>query len=325
MTIEKLPSGNYRIREMKDGRRVSIVVPYKPTKKDAFELLQDKINGKFSNITFEDACKKYLKAKSNVLSDSTIRGYKSMMRNIPKDFMAKDLSQMNNLTVQAMINDYSASHAPKTTYNVNGFVVGVIGFFCPDLSLRIKLPQKQKKEAYNPTVDDVRALLETAKGTEFYIPIFLASLSLRLSEICALEITDVDFDVNSVTINKALIYTDDNEFIIKPTPKNDASNRTIIIPPELAQAIKEKGYIFKHRPASINRYLARTLPKLGIPYFSIHQMRHFFASYSHTLGYSDAVIQSVGGWSTDHVMKSVYRYAMQEEEAKQAMAQDFSF
>ena len=325
MTIEKLPSGKYRIREVQNGKRVSVTVPFKPTKKDAFFIMQDKLNHKTADITFREACEKYTEIKSHVLSQSTIRGYKAIMRNLPADFMDKDLSEMDNITVQAMINDHSANHAPKTTINVNGFVVGVLKFFNPDISLHIQLPKKQKKQAYFPTVDDVRMLLDYSKGSDYYVPIFLASLSLRLSEICALGISDIDFDTNALTINKALIYTVNREWVIKPTPKTDASNRTIIIPAELANAIQEQGYVFNHRPASINRYLNRTLPKLGIPYFSIHFMRHFFCAYASHLGYSEQVIQNAGGWATPYVMKTVYRYAMQEDEAKQAMAHDFSF
>ena len=172
-------------------------------------------------------------------------------------------------------------------------------------------------------MDDIKKLLEYSYGSDYYIPIFLASLSLRLGEICALTLADLDGD--HLTINKALVYDNHGKYVLKPTPKTDASNRTIILPPELVQAINEKGFIYNHQPNPINKYLTRNLPKMGIPYFSIHQLRHFFASYAHDLGYSDAVIQSIGGWNTDHVMKSVYRYAMDESNAKKAMASDFSF
>lgn len=33
MTIEKLPSGSYRIKQMYNGKRYSITLNYKPTKK----------------------------------------------------------------------------------------------------------------------------------------------------------------------------------------------------------------------------------------------------------------------------------------------------
>jgi integrase len=60
--------------------------------------------------------------------------------------------------------------------------------------------------------------------------------------------------------------------------------------------------------------------KLGIPHFSLHKMRHFFASYMHQLGMSDKQIQEAGGWKTDGIMKTVYQHAMNMDEAKKKMA-----
>lgn len=322
MTIEKLPSGKYRIRQIVNGRRKSVTVPFKPTKKEAFYIMEGRQDNP-SGMSFEDACNEYLKAKNNVLSPSTLRYYETTLRNIPDGFKKQPAEDIDNLVLQSCVNEYAKTHSPKTTANMYGFIRSVLAFFYPDTHICATLPQKPRAKTYRPTVDDIKTLLEYSYGSDYYIPIFLASLSLRLGEICALTLADLDGD--HLTINKALVYDNHGKYVLKPTPKTDASNRTIILPPELVQAINEKGFIYNHQPNSINKYLTRNLPKMGIPYFSIHQLRHFFASYAHDLGYSDAVIQSIGGWNTDHVMKSVYRYAMDESNAKKAMASDFSF
>jgi integrase len=44
-----------------------------------------------------------------------------------------------------------------------------------------------------------------------------------------------------------------------------------------------------------------------------HDLRHYFASYLHDKGFSDAEIMSLGGWKTDHVMKRVYRHAIKDK------------
>ena len=62
----------------------------------------------------------------------------------------------------------------------------------------------------------------------------------------------------------------------------------------------------------------------GLPHFSLHKLRHFFASYMHELGFSDKQIQAAGGWSTDMVMKRVYTHAMEMETAKKDMAQNLA-
>lgn len=319
MKIEKRGS-SYRVRLTENGKTYSVTVPYKPTQKEAWELMQDKINKrKVLDLTFADASEKYVKAKSNVLSPSTIRGYNTIIRSIPEQFMSMDISKITDYDVQNLINDYAEEHEPKSVRNLHGFVSAVIRLFIPSMKFHTTLPQKKRKTAYIPSVEDVKRLIESARDTEYFVALNLASMSLRRSEICALTIDDLDG--NKLTVNKALVPSDDG-YKLKDTPKTDASYRTIVIPDDLAERIRKQGYIFKYQPQAIDQYIRRTLPKLGIPQFSVHKMRHFFASYAHELGYSDATIMSLGGWNSD-VMKRVYRHSMNEEESKNQIAKDF--
>ena len=54
--------------------------------------------------------------------------------------------------------------------------------------------------------------------------------------------------------------------------------------------------------------------QLGIARFPLHKLRHYFASEMSALGVPEADILRLGGWETDHVMKTVYRYSMMEKE-----------
>ena len=48
----------------------------------------------------------------------------------------------------------------------------------------------------------------------------------------------------------------------------------------------------------------------------LHKLRRYFASEMSALGVPEADILKMGGWETDHVMKSVYRHSMMEKEEK---------
>lgn len=323
MNITRLKSGSYRIRQDHNGKTYSVTVPYKPSKREATDLINEKINNSVDKImTFEKAAVQYINAKDNVLSPSTLRGYDSVRRSVPEWFNKQDITEIDTFQVQRLVNEYAASHSPKTVRNLHSFVLAVIRLFIPEVNISTTLPQKVRKEPYAPSKEDISKLFEYTKGSEYYVAFKLAALSLRCSEICALTLDDLDGD--NLTIDKALVPGIDG-LTLKPTPKTDSSNRVIVIPHDLAEYIREQGYIYRQHPNSIDRYLSKTLKKLGIPHFGIHTLRHFFASYAHDLGYSDAVIQSIGGWSSDHIMKSVYRHAMREDEAKKSMAKDFNF
>ncbi len=57
--------------------------------------------------------------------------------------------------------------------------------------------------------EDIRRILEYAKGTEYEIPLILACYGLRRSEICALTTEDINGDILSIT--KAKVQGKNNE------------------------------------------------------------------------------------------------------------------
>ncbi len=314
MKIEKLPSGSYRIRKMYKGKTYTVTFDYKPTQKEAMQAMAeelDKVQEKRLEMTFEVAAKEYIESRKSVISPSTVRGYYGIIRQTPKSFLDMNVHDITAMDVQKEINRYSKDHSPKSVRNYHGFISAVLGVFCPNLKLTTTLPQKRKNEPYIPTNEDIKKILDHAKDTQFEIPIILACYGMRRSEICALRPEDIDGDV--VTINKALVQDENKEWVVKST-KTTASTRSIIIPSELAEKIKKQGYVYDGHPSKISDYLSRTQKKLGIEHFSIHKLRHYFASKMSALNVPEADILKMGGWETDHVMKSVYRHSMMEKE-----------
>ena len=323
MKIEKLPSGSYRVRKMYKGKMYTVIFEGKPTQKEAMLKMAEKLEQVQENhqsMTFRTAADKYIESKRNVLSPSTIRGYNGIVRQISDSFLDESIYDITAVDVQKEINKFTKDHSPKSVYNLHGFISAILGMFCPNLKLNTTLPQKSKNDPYIPSDEDVRKILESARGTEYEIPIILACYGMRRSEICALTPEDIDGDV--VTINKALVQDENKEWIVKQT-KTVESTRKIIIPVEIADKIKDQGYVYNGHPGKISDYLYRTQKKLGIEKFSIHKLRHYFASKMSALNVPEADILKMGGWETDHVMKSVYRHSMmdKEEQAKREAAE----
>lgn len=322
MKIEKLPSGSYRVRKMYKGKTYTLTFEGKPTQKEVMLKMAEKLKNvqeSHQSMTFKAAAEKYIEAKRNVLSPSTIRGYSGMIKQISSKFLDMSLYDVTAMDVQKEINRYAKDHSPKSTYNLHGFISAILGMFCPEVKLTTTLPQKLKNEPYIPSDEDVRKIIEHSKGTPFEIPIALACYGMRRSEICALTTDDIDGDV--VHINKAMVQDENREWVVKTT-KTTSSTRDIIIPAQIADMINKQGYVYKGHPGKISDYLYRTQDKLGIPRFSIHKLRHYFASKMSALNVPEADILKMGGWSSDYVMKSVYRHSMidKEEEAKRNAA-----
>ncbi len=323
MKIEKLPSGSYRIRKTYKGQVYTVVFDCKPTQKEAVQAMAkelDKVQSAKTNMTFQKAAEGYVDMKRNVLSPRTIKEYSEVANRFPAWFCKLPVSDVTQIHINKLINEISKGRSPKTVSNYHGFVSAVLGTFCPNLRISTTLPQKIKSEPYTPSQEDVKRILAEVNGTKYEIPITLACYGMRRSEICALQLEDVDGDI--VHINKALVLNEDKEWVVKTT-KTTESTRDIIIPSNLAEKIQEQGYVYKGHPGSITKGLERIERRLGIPKFPLHKLRHYFASEMSALGVPEADILRMGGWETDHVMKSVYRHSMmdKQEQAKRDAAE----
>lgn len=323
MKIEKLPSGSYRVRKMYKGKTYAVTFDGKPTQKEAMLAMAKKLEEIKENrrpMTFGEAVAGYADMKKNVLSPRTVKEYIEIGNRLPEWFKKITLSDIEQIDINRLINELSKDKSPKTVRNYHGFVSAVLGTYRPGMKICTKLPQKVKNEPYIPSREDIKRILEHAKGTQFEIPIVLACYGLRRSEICALSPEDIEGD--TVHINKAVVLDKNNEWVSKST-KTTASTRDIIIPEAVAKKIQEQGYVYKGHPNSITCYLAKIQKKLEIPHFSIHKLRHYFASQMSALGVPEVDIMKMGGWESDYVMKTVYRHSMmdKEEQAKRDAAE----
>lgn len=319
MKIEMRGPDSYRVRKTVQGKTYTISFDYKPTQKEiqirmAEIMSQDDVA---QRGTFESYATEYIDNRSNVLSPSSIRTYNTIMRRISAKFKARNIYDITQEHVQKEINDLATKLAPKTVRSTHGFIASVLGAIRPQFVLATTLPSLKNKERYCPTTEDIRRILDYAHGTEDSVGLQLGILGLRRGEICALEMSDLKG--NRLTVSKTLVYN--KGWKVKHSPKTDAGNRTIILPDKLVKEINEQGYIYKLSPQKLNDHLGKTLNALNIPKFRFHDLRAYFASYTHTiLGLSDQDIMSMGGWKSDSIMKSAYRRSMQESLEKSMKA-----
>ena len=325
MNIEKRGPNAYRVRETKNGQTYSLTLDHKPTKGEARELLDelqkaDPILADRHGMTFCEAYEGFISAKSSILSPSTVKGYRTAFRGLPAWFTEMELTKIDRTHVQKVVNDFSQDHSPKTVKNQYGLVSAVLHFYgareCP-----VTLPQAHREDVYIPSREDVARLLQVASGSKYEVAIRLGIYGLRRSEILALTIEDLAED-NTLTINKALVEGVGGKVV--KTTKTTNSTRKIKIDPGLADLIRQQGCIYDGGTTRLSMAVATFEEAAGLPHFPLHKLRHFFASYMHELGYSDQDIQEAGGWASGHVMKSVYRHALDKEATMDRMAADLS-
>lgn len=324
--IEKTKSGSYRVRVYigKDEQGRKHWKSFTGTDKRRLQMIAAQYSNdhrEYKQETVGSLIEAYVREKAAVLSPSTVRGYSTHARMLLQ-YPAAELpaASLNAQAYQRLINTMAAEgKTAKYISNLKGLL---------DASLRhagynpppVTLPARQRPETYDPTVADMRHLLKTVEGTELEVPIRLGIHGLRRSEICGLS--PDDFAPDHVHVHHAVVQASKG-YAEKPTPKNDASDRIVPIDPALYALVMSRG-IVSMQPNSLSRAFKRALRSAGLPDFRFHDLRHFFASYMHDQGFSDAQIQAMGGWKTDSVMKRVYRYALQDEGTKKRAARALS-
>lgn len=316
MKIRRLPSGNYNtlvyLGKDANGKQIrkSVTGPDRATVRKKKAELESKHQDPEQPLTLADALEKYLKAKKAVLSPYTVKGYQNIIEKVKAANLGALRADMSRPDAQRIVTAFS-DLSQKTIRNRMGLISAAVhfaGYTMPPVTY----PQKKKVETHIPTEKEMQIVMNAAAGTELEIPIALGMMGLRRGEICALQLSDLNR--NKLHIHAAAV--DIGGKVTVKSPKTYDSDRWIQIPAALAKKIRKQGFVTNLTPEQLSYHFITFLKKQNVQHFRFHDLRHFFASYCHNvLKLSDAQIQKLGGWKTDHVMKRVYISSMQDDQA----------
>lgn len=327
---KKLPSGQWYCRVRVDGQDVSIT---RATEKEAIaEAMAVKAGikreNKAENITLRKAIDRFVQDRHEILSPSTVRGYRGIQRNRFQRLMDMPIAKITTQEVQKAVNQDAKVVGAKTIENALGLLSGVLGYY--DISFgKLTLPKKQKSGTQIYTTEEMRILLDAIRGTDVEIVVLLAAwLGLRRSEIWGLRWSSIDYERGCISITEALVPGEDNKFVVKGT-KTAASNRVISCPRYILDVFKRtepKGErVITVHPETIRRHMEDLCNEAGIPYISLHPLRHQNASTMLLLNVPDKYVMERGGWSNITTPKTIYQHTMEEGRvaADQAIDQYF--
>lgn len=328
--IEKLPSGNYRIRlevgqDSKGNRRRKSFTSSDRKELVALEKKHRTRTAAPVQMTVAECLDGFVGSRDGLVSPGTIRGYTSIVSTLKTRhasfcaLFADDLSkaQFQRLIMQLQ----SAGCSAKTLRNYAGLIRSSLVYY--DYAVpSVRLPQRTKPDYHIPDPSDIKRIAAAAAGSDMEIVIALAVLGLRRGEICALSADDLDGNV--LHIHRAVVYDKDG-LLIEKDPKTYASDRFVQIPDAVASKIRLQGFVTKLSPRQVSRRFVKLLRDAGVDHFRFHDLRHFFVSYCHTvLRLSDAQIQSLGGWSSPYAMVNFYRQTLNEKQAALLVANKMS-
>ena len=320
----KLKSGNYFIQLRLNGTSVPITASTaRECSRQAALIKAEHAAGKREitkegGITLTAAIDKYIAARSNTLSPSTIRGYRIIQKN---RFASVSDTPLRKIDWQKVCNEEAALCSPKTLKNAYMFVRSVLkenGITAPDVTLPSPIPNER------PWLDpeQVKVFVEGIKGDPCEIHALLALHGFRASEVLAILMNDgVDLKNGTITVRGAVVDDENNVPQYKFSNKNASSARTVpIMIPALEAAFERLNGEAPQTITSRNLYkkINKCCKRLGLPEVGVHGLRHSFASLAVHAGLSQKETMSLGGWSDPQTMNKIYTHISEKDKSAAA-------
>lgn len=265
-------------------------------------------------LTVADAVSGYIASKENVLSPSTIEGYRNIERNRLGALANVTLDDLDSRRLQKYINMLSVNISPKSVRNAYGLIMSAISLYLPDKRIIVTLPAKRNIVRDLPTAQEV---VNSVKGKNVELPTLLAMwLSLRMSEIRGIQYRDITRGILTV---RRTVLTVRGEHIVRDQTKTYGSTRRLTLPPYIRNLIgsgQPNDFIIPDSAEVIYKRFVSCIKDAGLPHMRFHDLRHLSASIMVGLGIPDKYSMERGGWTTSSTLQNVYQHTFSAERAE---------
>lgn len=322
MNATLTPSGKWRARVYcgKDDNGKQIIKSFTADTRWQAEMQADEFikNGKKDNdeLTIGEAVDGYIMLKENVLSPSTIKGYKTLRKNRLQCLMCLDVHELDSLKMQRAINLDAVHVSRKSIAEAKSLILTALKLYGVKPDIEVTLPAKKPKFKSLPTAQQIFNIIV---GTDVELPCLLAMwLSLRMSEVRGLQFGDIKGDV--LTVQRSRMYLNGKE-VVRDVNKTYNSTRQLVLPQYIHEMIDKiphesnSDFIIKDGYCFIKSHFDKLLKNSGFK-MTFHDLRHINASVMLKLGVPDKYAMERGGWSTTSTLKSVYQHTFSDERKK---------
>lgn len=195
-------------------------------------------------------------------------------------------------------------------------------------------PRPERRELAVLEASQVRALLEEARGTPWYVPLLLAAAcGLRRGEALGLRWRDVELEERKIRVT-ATLQRVDGELRFEP-PKTDRARRTVALPPFTAAELRrhrreqaerrlllgsawreldlvaDRGDGGPLDPESFTHAFARLARRAGLPAgVRLHDLRHSYATEPLRAGVHPKVVSEALGHASPAFTMTVYQHVL---------------
>ena len=224
---------------------------------------------------------------------------------------------------------------------------------------KVDLPKKERYRGSFYTREEMKKFLEAVEGDPYELPVKLAAyLGLRKSEALGLQWDSVNFEENTITIERTVVAYYDPELkkvveLEKNKTKTESSKRTLTMPTPVADFLrKARAKQFENRMANrpdynmdqlnfvcvddrgnrlksecLSKVMKRIAEKAGVKRIRFHDLRHSCATLLLNNGASLKEIQVWLGHADFQTTADIYAHVCEDAMDRQArvLSEIFSF
>ena len=316
----------FRYKDWQNNSRHTTKRGFK-TKKDALNYEQE-FKAKSANrvdVTISVLIKNYLEDKKIHVKESTYISASQTMLNHVEPYLGKlKLHDLTPMILRKWQNEIiKLNLEPTTTMKIHrhcsslfNFAVKFYGLAKNPLRLIGSIGKKESSMNFWE-FEEFNKFIETVYNNKYRVIFSLLFFSgMRIGELLALNIGDLDFKNNKITINKNKMFPSGKI----TTTKTPYSIRTIEMPTLLMQEVKEyiksskivSNPIFQITPSALLQALRKYARCAGVKVIRIHDLRHSHASFLIHKGVPITAISRRLGHKSPKLTLDVYSHMYKE-------------
>lgn len=267
------------------------------------------------DLTLSQAIDAYIAALPPDISPATLRAYRNIQRKRFPDLMSMRVASITPASLQRALNSELSSFSRKTVKNAFVLVKTVLeanGVEVPK-KLAIDRKERKKKDPIWLEPDEIKKFVAAAADDTLCVPMLLALMSMRISEIDALRWENIPPHPEFIRTSGVRIMDEHHHWVTLAEHKTIESDRSVpLLIPELRAAIerdrKPSGKLLDIHQNTLRSAVERTCARAGVKRVTVHQLRHSFASLSAHLRIPAEISMEIGGWSNDKTMNEIYTH-----------------
>jgi integrase len=291
------------------------------------------------NVTVANALDLWLAAMKGQVEPTTWARYEAQVRLYVRPALGHiKLSELYPITIaqwyaRMEAEGVSDSNRAKSARLLRQFLSRSVqmGMIALNPSFRLPLPKSRPKRPVLWTTAQLAQFLAANQGRPWY-GLFLLALDsgMRLSELLALEWTDIDLDNRTVSVTKTLTERD-GRIEVKP-PKTRAGRRLVVISTECQAVLQARREAYPSVRLVFgneeDRYKCRhdvyakvwipAVERAGVPSLRFHDLRHMTATYLLAAGTPVKTVQERLGHSKIQTTLDTYGHAIPNRHAQAA-------